>query len=79
MLFSRPNINFMAIRYYFFAATVLLTLLGAAIFIGRLPSGKPQTQDESGNPRQDESSVLNIDFIGMLRGENFGKMLVKLA
>jgi SecD/SecF fusion protein len=54
-LFHKPNINFMAIRYYFFAATVILTIAGAALFFGRLPSG---------NPQQDESSVLNIDFIG---------------
>jgi SecD/SecF fusion protein len=40
-LFRRPNIPFMAIRYYFFAATVILTILGAAVFIARLPAAEP--------------------------------------
>jgi SecD/SecF fusion protein len=62
-LFRRPNINFMAIRYYFFAATVILTILGAALFFARLPSGAAD-QAESGNRATDYSSVLNIDFIG---------------
>jgi SecD/SecF fusion protein len=38
-LFKRPNINFMAIRYYFFAGTVVATVLGAALFIYRLDKG----------------------------------------
>jgi len=38
-LLSRPNIDFMAIRYYWFTATILLTVLGASIFIARLPQG----------------------------------------
>src|SRR5262249_23346879 len=36
-LFSRPNIDFMAIRYYWFPATIILTLVGFAVFIRRLP------------------------------------------
>ena len=36
-LFSRPDIDFMSIRYYLFAATGILTVLGGALFIGRLP------------------------------------------
>ena len=35
--FSRPDIDFMSIRYYLFAATGILTILGGALFIGRLP------------------------------------------
>ena len=35
--FSRPDIDFMSIRYYLFAATGILTVLGGALFIGRLP------------------------------------------
>jgi SecD/SecF fusion protein len=38
-LFKRPNINFMRIRYYFFAGTVIATVLGAALFIYRLDKG----------------------------------------
>ena len=38
-LFKRPNINFMRIRYYFFAGTVVATVLGAALFIYRLDKG----------------------------------------
>ena len=34
-LFSRPNIDFMAIRYYWFTATILLTVLGLALFFHR--------------------------------------------
>jgi SecD/SecF fusion protein len=56
-LFHRPNIDFMAIRYYWFTATVILTILGAGLFIWRLPSVSAETQTQ-------ESSVLNIDFIG---------------
>src|SRR5207249_6096062 len=36
-LFSRPNINFMGIRYYWFTATIVLTVIGISVFIGRLP------------------------------------------
>jgi SecD/SecF fusion protein len=38
-LFSRPNIDFMRIRYYWFTATIILTVVGAAVFIHRLDSG----------------------------------------
>jgi SecD/SecF fusion protein len=36
-LFSRPDIDFMGIRYYWFTATIVLTILGMGLFIGRLP------------------------------------------
>src|SRR5262249_27751713 len=36
--FSRPDIDFMSIRYYLFMATGILTILGGALFIGRLPN-----------------------------------------
>ena len=36
-LFSRPDIDFMSIRYYLFAATGILTVLGGALFMWRLP------------------------------------------
>jgi SecD/SecF fusion protein len=38
-MFSRPNIDFMAIRYYWFTATVILTILGASLFLYRGRSG----------------------------------------
>ena len=38
-LFSRPNIDFMAIRYYWFTATIFLTIVGAALFIFHLDKG----------------------------------------
>ncbi len=47
-LFSRPNIDFMAIRNYWFTATIVLTLLGAALFFYRI----------------DNRGGLNIDFTG---------------
>jgi SecD/SecF fusion protein len=53
-LFHRPNIDFMRIRYYWFTATILLTLVGAALFIYRMP--------DASDP--DKKSVLNIDFVG---------------
>src|SRR6185436_13848771 len=34
-LFSRPSINFMKIRYYMFALTVVLTLFGLGLFWAR--------------------------------------------
>jgi SecD/SecF fusion protein len=37
-LFSKPDIDFMAIRHYWFTATIILTILGMALFIGRLPN-----------------------------------------
>jgi SecD/SecF fusion protein len=37
-LFSKPNIDFMRIRYYWFTATILLTIFGASVFIARLPN-----------------------------------------
>lgn len=37
-LLSRPNIDFMGIRYYWFTFTVLFSILGVAVFVGRLPS-----------------------------------------
>src|SRR5205085_11988509 len=36
-LLSRTNINFMGIRYYWFTATIILTIFGICVFIGRLP------------------------------------------
>jgi SecD/SecF fusion protein len=38
-LFSRPNIDFMAIRYYWFTATIVLTVVGFSVFVLRLPQG----------------------------------------
>ena len=38
-LLTKPNIDFMAIRYYWFTATIILTVLGAAVFIHRLDKG----------------------------------------
>jgi SecD/SecF fusion protein len=38
-LFSRPNIDFMSIRYYWFTATILLTIFGITVFVLRLPDG----------------------------------------
>jgi SecD/SecF fusion protein len=38
-LFSKPNIDFMAIRYYWFTATIILTILGASVFIYHLDRG----------------------------------------
>jgi SecD/SecF fusion protein len=62
-LFSRPNIDFMGIRYYCFGATVTLTILGLALFIFRLPS-PAESSDDLGDVRSVEGSILNIDFIG---------------
>jgi SecD/SecF fusion protein len=38
-LLSKPNIDFMGIRYYWFTATIILTIVGAAIFLYRLDRG----------------------------------------
>ena len=38
-LFSRPNINFMKIRYYMFALTGILTILGLGLFLMRGQKG----------------------------------------
>jgi SecD/SecF fusion protein len=38
-LFSRPNIDFMRIRYYWFTATVLLTVFGITVFLVRGKEG----------------------------------------
>ena len=38
-MLSKPNIDFMAIRYYWFAATIILTVLGASVFMYRLDKG----------------------------------------
>src|SRR5262249_10039724 len=37
--FSRPNIDFMRLRYPIFAATVILSILGVALFLWRGPAG----------------------------------------
>ncbi len=37
--FSKPNIDFMRIRYYWFTATLFLTLVGISVFLLRGPSG----------------------------------------
>jgi SecD/SecF fusion protein len=36
---SWPNIDFMGIRYYWFTATIVLTILGAGLFVYRLDKG----------------------------------------
>jgi SecD/SecF fusion protein len=65
-LFHRPNIDFMSIRYYWFTATILLTILGAALFVYRMPdAADPQKQ-----------SVLNIDFVG---GTAYGGELTNMV
>lgn len=46
--------DFMSIRYYWFIATMILTLLGAGLFIYRADS----------DPASGKSTVLNIDFTG---------------
>jgi SecD/SecF fusion protein len=38
-LLSKPNIDFMAIRYYWFAATVILTVFGVTVFLLRGQGG----------------------------------------
>src|SRR5206468_1161142 len=38
-MFARPSIDFMAIRYYWFTATIILTIVGAGFFIYRLDKG----------------------------------------
>ena len=38
-LFTKPNIDFMAIRYYWFAATIILTIAGASLFFYHLDRG----------------------------------------
>jgi SecD/SecF fusion protein len=38
-LFHRPNINFMGIRYYWFTATILLTIFGITVFLLRGKQG----------------------------------------
>jgi SecD/SecF fusion protein len=48
---SKPNIDFMAIRYYWFTFTIVFTLIGGALFIYRLDP-------------PDRKGVLNIDFVG---------------
>jgi SecD/SecF fusion protein len=35
--FTRPDIDFMGVRYIFFTLTLVLSLLGIGVFIGRLP------------------------------------------
>jgi SecD/SecF fusion protein len=46
--------DFMSIRNYWFTATAILTLLGAALFVYRLDS----------DPSTGKATVLNIDFTG---------------
>jgi SecD/SecF fusion protein len=53
-LFRRPNFDFMSIRYYWFAGTITLTVLGAWLFIARMP--------DPADPAK--KSLLNIDFVG---------------
>jgi SecD/SecF fusion protein len=38
-LLSKPNIDFMAIRYYWFTATIVLTIFGITVFLLRGPAG----------------------------------------
>ncbi len=37
-LFTKPDIDFMGIRYIFFTVTIVLSVLGITVFIGRLPN-----------------------------------------
>src|SRR5579872_6776531 len=47
-LFRRPNFDFMSIRYYWFTATILLTIIGGGIFIYRLDKGALNIDFEGG-------------------------------
>jgi len=51
-MLHRHHWDFMGIRYYWFTATLVLTLLGAGLFFWRL------------NPDEKGRSVMNIDFVG---------------
>jgi SecD/SecF fusion protein len=51
-MLHRHHWDFMGIRYYWFTATIILTVLGAGLFFWRL------------NPDEKGRSVMNIDFIG---------------
>lgn len=51
-MLHRHHWDFMAIRYYWFTATIALTVLGAGLFLWRV------------NPDERGRSVMNIDFIG---------------
>lgn len=46
--------DFMSIRHYWFAATLILTILGAGLFVWRADSA----------PERGKATVLNIDFTG---------------
>ena len=37
-LFAKPDIDFMGVRYLFFTLTIILSVLGITVFIGRLPN-----------------------------------------
>ena len=37
-LFARPDIDFMGVRYFFFTLTLVVSILGIGVFIGRLPN-----------------------------------------
>jgi SecD/SecF fusion protein len=39
-LLSKPNFDFMAVRHYFFAGTIIVSVLGAALFFWRLDKGE---------------------------------------
>jgi SecD/SecF fusion protein len=54
-LLHRHHWDFMGIRYYWFTATIIFTVVGAGLFLGRLPKG---------DGAENIGSVMNIDFTG---------------
>jgi SecD/SecF fusion protein len=54
-LLHRHHWDFMGIRYYWFTATILLTVAGAGLFLWRLPKADSE---------KDIGSVMAIDFTG---------------
>src|SRR5207302_4003442 len=76
-LFAKPDIDFMAIRYYWFTATVILTIAGFTVFIGRLPNDL--NIDFVGGTAYGGRLVKPVDIEGLrnLMGESRQKELLQ--
>ena len=77
-LFPRPNIDFMAIRYYWFTATIILTILGgSAVHLPARPRRPEHRLHRRHRLRRPARKPVSIEELRDLMGEKQQKELLQ--
>jgi protein-export membrane protein SecD/preprotein translocase SecF subunit len=77
-LLSRTNIDFMAVRHYFFAGTIAVSVLGAALFVYHLPRGGLNIDFEGGTAYTGQLvKPVTIDTLQRLVSEKWQEQMLR--